>query len=337
VIKHAGGKLRIDAGFKINNASPLSFAAYLSTPEIVAALIHAGADVGHVTDAGGTKLTDAVANPACTLEMLELIHSSNKVDVNQTCTARTRKWLFIRRLFETMYKSRFVSNTDLIMEMAHSRGGTALHFAAQSGHVHQIAWLLKHGAHQSLHVRKKVGSTPIDVARIFGPFPEAEARLGAVMLDGGFHKRYVVRQGTLLQRRDVHASAKDSKTNAGALKDNVADAPAPAAELVPGNEGPPRVSEPHGNGGSIGGVPGGGSSSGSGAVGDDANGNGGEGGVWSSVASAVAHTFSHHTASDAPQAAPGQDTSHGVDSVRLLAMMESVMEAQTRTLRRRSH
>jgi ankyrin repeat protein len=326
LIKHAEGKLRIDVGTKLSNASPLSLAAYVSTTEIVAALVGAGANAGQINDVGANTLMDAVSNPACTLEMLELLYSSdNKIGVNQVRIPRTRKWYLISRLVESMHKSRFVSNTDLIMSMAHGRGGTALHFAARGGHVQSISWLLEHGAHQSVHVRNKLGCTPIDVARIFGPFPEIEALLGSVMLDGGFHERYVVRKGTLMQRRDVssvHESVRDSQTDAGALEDGVADAPAPAAELATAatHKAPPHVNEPPG-----------GSSSGSSAAGD-ANGNDGDGGVWSSVASTVAHASSHSTADDASQAPPRQDASHGVEFVRLHAKLDSVMEAQTRTL-----
>jgi hypothetical protein len=63
------------------------------------------------------------------------------------------------------------------MDLAHGRGGTALHFAAMKGHVHLLEWLLKHGAHKSLHVRSKVGLTPLEVANVFGPFPQAEKQL----------------------------------------------------------------------------------------------------------------------------------------------------------------
>jgi ankyrin repeat protein len=88
-------KLRIDAGVKLNNDSPLGFAAYLSTTEMLKMLINAGANVGHVTDLGSTKLITAVQNAACTIEMLELLNSSNKIDINQTFVPRKRKWSFI--------------------------------------------------------------------------------------------------------------------------------------------------------------------------------------------------------------------------------------------------
>jgi hypothetical protein len=152
--------------------------------------------------------------------------------------------------------------------------------------------------------------------------------LGSVMLDGGFHERYVVRQGSLMWRRDVRDSVGGSERGAGALEDEVAEASAPASERAAAHKSPLRVSEPHGNGGVLGG-----SSGRSGAAGDDANGNGGEGTVWSSVASTIAHTSSHPTTDDVSQAASGQDASHGAATLRLHTMLESIVEAQTRTLR----
>ena len=50
LLKHAKGTLRLDIGFKLNNASALGLAAYASTPEIVEALLDAGANVAHIND-----------------------------------------------------------------------------------------------------------------------------------------------------------------------------------------------------------------------------------------------------------------------------------------------
>ena len=48
--KHARDTLRLDHGSKLNNASALCCAAYASTPEVVEALLDAGANVAHVND-----------------------------------------------------------------------------------------------------------------------------------------------------------------------------------------------------------------------------------------------------------------------------------------------
>lgn len=50
LLKHAKDTLRLDIHSKINNASALGIAAYMSTPEIVEALLDAGANVAHVND-----------------------------------------------------------------------------------------------------------------------------------------------------------------------------------------------------------------------------------------------------------------------------------------------
>ena len=49
-LKHAKGTLRLDHGSKLNNASALGCAAYASTPEVVEALLDAGANVAHIND-----------------------------------------------------------------------------------------------------------------------------------------------------------------------------------------------------------------------------------------------------------------------------------------------
>ena len=50
LLKHAKDTLRLDIGLTINNASALGLAAYGSSPEIVEALLDAGANVAHIND-----------------------------------------------------------------------------------------------------------------------------------------------------------------------------------------------------------------------------------------------------------------------------------------------
>ena len=50
LLKHAKDTLCLDLGSKINNASALGCAAYASTPEVVEALLDAGANVAHFND-----------------------------------------------------------------------------------------------------------------------------------------------------------------------------------------------------------------------------------------------------------------------------------------------
>jgi hypothetical protein len=326
LLKHAEGKLSIEAGFKLTGASPLHFAVYLSTTEMVKILIDAGSNVGHINGGGATKLMDAVSNPACTTEMLEMLRSC---DVNQPRTARTRKWYFIYRIFERMYKSRFVTNTALIKEVAHNRGATALHFAARCGHVHEVEWLLENGAHLSLHVRNKLGCTPNDVARIFGPFPVVEKLLVAAMLDKNIHARYIVSRGSELSRRDACLSEDATLSMRGLELPNTpppATVLAPAMELAPdATHSLPHVSEPQSSGGG----------SGSGAGGEDNNGDGETHGVWNSLTSAITDSFSKRVTTDAPPPILStfrESTPHSEDSVRQQVMLMSIMEAQTRTL-----
>lgn len=69
------------------------------------------------------------------------------------------------------------------MNMAHTRGSTALHVAALTGQTHLVEWLLAHGAGRSLDSKNKLGKTPLDLAKIFGPHSEVEDLLSAALLD----------------------------------------------------------------------------------------------------------------------------------------------------------
>ena len=52
----------------------------------------------------------------------------------------------------------------------------ALHWAAAKGNINLVRWLLHNGAHESIHVKNKMGLTPLDMARVFGPHPEVIGR-----------------------------------------------------------------------------------------------------------------------------------------------------------------
>jgi hypothetical protein len=147
LIKHAKDRLNLEIRVAVNNSPALGFAVFVSTPEILIS-----ANIG-------------------------------KVDVNRVQRPLTFKWRLIFALAKTVYKHNLAGKSDLIMGLAHSRGSTALHQAALSGHASIAESLLKNGAHESLTVRNQMGCTPIDVARIFGPHPEVEARLGAALLE----------------------------------------------------------------------------------------------------------------------------------------------------------
>ena len=52
-----------------------------------------------------------------------------------------------------------------------------------------IKWLLEHGAAPSLFVRNKAGRTPLEVARLFGPFPQTELELQLAEKAEGLRQR----------------------------------------------------------------------------------------------------------------------------------------------------
>ena len=134
--------------------------------------------------------------------MLDLIFGTDgKIDVNAVSRPRTRKWFCIDLIFETL--ARCGDHSAFTMNMAHYRGGTQLHKAAEHGQSHLVEWLLAHGAKKSLKVENKMGATPLDVARIFGPHPEVESLLSAAMLEANFASKYKVRKGSLIAISDV--------------------------------------------------------------------------------------------------------------------------------------
>ena len=96
--------------------------------------------------------------------------------MNRQKVPQTRKWLAISRVFESLVK-RGVSMSAFSLDMAHARGSTALHRAAQCGNTDLVMELLAMGAERSLEIRNAMGSTPLEVAKIFGPFPETESAL----------------------------------------------------------------------------------------------------------------------------------------------------------------
>jgi ankyrin repeat protein len=183
LITRAKGPLNLvlEAGDKIANGTPLNIAAYLSTPEIVRKLIDAGAHVGHIDDHGGHILSAAACNPAMTTEMLEQLIDG--ADCNRVQRPLTFKWHLIFAILKMLLKRNLIGKSDLFMGLAHSRGSTALHIAAMNGCASLVACLLDNGAHKSLTVRNQMGCTPMDVARLFGPHPEVEARLGLALLE----------------------------------------------------------------------------------------------------------------------------------------------------------
>ena len=46
-----------------------------------------------------------------------------------------------------------------------------------------------------------MGATPLDMARIFGPYPAIEAKLGAAMLNHQFDMQFAIRRGSLLRKQ----------------------------------------------------------------------------------------------------------------------------------------
>ena len=103
--------------------------------------------------------------------------------------------------FQMGVRRGIITKSHFALNMAHSAGSTPLHKAANKGLVDVTEWLLQHGAHKSLHIRNDMGATPLDIARIFGPYPAIEAKLGAAMLNHQFGTQFAIRRGSLLRKQ----------------------------------------------------------------------------------------------------------------------------------------
>ena len=195
LITTAGDRLKIEKGNRAVSDTVLGGAAYFSTPAVVDALLAAKADAAHIIDSGSTKVMLACENPAATPGMLaSLCRDDTTIDICHRRRMRTCFWALIFRLFEMAVWLRLLTS-NFAMGMAHARGGTALHTAAQFGHMSLVRWLLDHGARPLLHVKNAMGCTPLDVARVFGPYPETSALLVQAMLSAEFDARFATRPG----------------------------------------------------------------------------------------------------------------------------------------------
>ena len=74
-----------------------------------------------------------------------------------------------------------LSQSDLVMDIAHVESATPLHFAARQGNYELVNWLLLNGAEASLNLKNRMGCTPIDIARVCGPHHEVGGLIGSAM------------------------------------------------------------------------------------------------------------------------------------------------------------
>ena len=193
--------LDLERGVNMNNAAAFGLAAYAGTPELCEVLITAGVSRMHVQFSGGTKLHDACQNVATTKPMLENIWSNGELDINAVQQPRTVFFRLVFSYFQMGMKCGLITKSQFVMDMAYAAGNTPLHYSAMHGLIDVTEWLLQHGAHKSLRIRNQIGATPLDVARIFGPYPAVEAKLGAAMLNHQFDTQFAIRRGSLLRKQ----------------------------------------------------------------------------------------------------------------------------------------
>ena len=156
------GNLDLEQPISLTNASPLNIAGYLSTLEILKALIEAGANVAHrcavtsggdgrdttagrVTicfssfyrnDHGGHIFTDICCNANAQPEWLRYVTAANgtrgDIDVNSRMQPRTPQWKVLGAVFRVMVRLG-ISRSDLAMEMAHTENTTGAYVSPRCG------------------------------------------------------------------------------------------------------------------------------------------------------------------------------------------------------------
>ena len=165
-------------------------------------LLDNGAHTSHQTDMGCDVLTLACENASLNTSAFQALLTD--MNVNRQIAPKTQKWRAASRLFESMAK-RNVSSNALTLDMAHQRGATALHKAAQFGHAELVTTLLSSGAEPSLETRNAMGCTPLEVATRFGPFPDVTLILVQAGLRQRFDSRFQIRNGRTVEKEAARA------------------------------------------------------------------------------------------------------------------------------------
>ena len=172
---------RPDIGLKRGNASPLSLAVRTGSHDAVRALLDLGANLRHVDDYGSTVWTDSCDNWHVDLLTLELLRTRFGAESGAAINAgRLDPRSIRRRALDAACEALDrvgLNRTKMVRAFAYTGGFTPLHCAASQGNLGVVRWLLRHGARASLATRSTSGFTPLDIARLHGPFPAVMAEL----------------------------------------------------------------------------------------------------------------------------------------------------------------
>eukprot|EP00965_Chrysotila_dentata_P123933 4096576-Pleurochrysis_carterae.AAC.1 len=189
--------LNVEEVQTINQASALMLAAETGTSLAVRMLLDTfRADATKLTSHGGSVLINACRNPRLGIKTLMRINSAaHGAHLNLRVRVTSTKWSMAYRSVE-VYVRAGLTRSRFMLELAHWRRSTALHWAAAHGRADVVQWLLVCGASPSLRKRNAMGCTPIDMSRHFGPFPHVEELLSAAM------SAHIVLDGALTGEED---------------------------------------------------------------------------------------------------------------------------------------
>ena len=139
--------------------------------------------------------TDIASNPIADASWCELLAKTPAYeDINMVQRPRNMKWKVINLAMRTISKLG-ISHAEIVESLAYDGGGTALSRAAQKGNVRLVLWLVHNGAIKTVHLKNKLGYSPLDISHAFGPHREVEGNLGSIMLDSSFLEKLAVSKG----------------------------------------------------------------------------------------------------------------------------------------------
>ena len=175
LIDAAGGSLDVNIRDGPVRGTPLTNAAYVSSMEVVEALLRAGADPTVCNRVlGSNVMHSACDNPKCTPAMLALLSRGHPELIDQRRKPHVLKGYVACIVLET-YSRLCQQPSDFVLGLAHTRGGTPLHEAAIRGRGDLVCWLLANGANPNARNARRC--TPRDLALLFGPHTEVAAQL----------------------------------------------------------------------------------------------------------------------------------------------------------------
>jgi hypothetical protein len=167
----------LDRKNTIMGAAALDLAVYMGPNrlEVVKVLLEHGASMSMKNYSGASILTSLCASEDCDPEIVKLVCTSERKNVNYQRCGQTLKWRNIYRLARALVGTK-LSKSGVMLSLARAPGSTALHYAVRRGDSDVVNLLLQHGADPS--VIDGIGKSPVNYC---DAFPELRGALKRVI------------------------------------------------------------------------------------------------------------------------------------------------------------